>query len=120
MNAEFVKTMNAIAEGTPRDINDPTDDTTFERKSKDVVKLYRVSDASGSLEITEVGGYPLSRDMLDSNVSDKILLWNAHVYVHMHTRLTEFVTIILQLDILLSVYLSLGTSCTIVHVYVPL
>ena len=68
MNPEFVKTMNAIAEGTPKDINDPTDDTTFERTSKDSVKLYRVSDASGSLEITEAGSYPLSRDLLDSNV----------------------------------------------------
>ena len=69
MDAEFVKTMNAIAEGTPKDITDATDDTTFERTSKDAVKLYRVSDASGSLEITEVGSYPLSRDLLDSNVS---------------------------------------------------
>ena len=77
MNPEFVKKMNAIAEGTPRDITDPTDDTTFERKSKDAVKLYRVSDASGSLEITEVGGYPLSRDLLDSNVSDTVR--HAHI-----------------------------------------
>ena len=69
MNPEFVKTMNAIAEGTPKDIVDATDDTTFERTSRDKVKLYRVSDASGSLEITEVGTYPLSRDLLDSNVS---------------------------------------------------
>ena len=41
MIAEFVQKMNAIAEGTPRDIRDATDDTTFERKSKDLVKLYR-------------------------------------------------------------------------------
>lgn len=69
MDPEFVKTMNAIAEGTPKDISDPTDDTTFERTSKSSVKLYRVSDASGALEITEAGAYPLSRDLLDSNVS---------------------------------------------------
>ena len=69
MDPEFVKTLNAIAEGTPKDICDPTDDTTFERISRDSVKLYRVSDASGSLEITEAGSYPLSRDLLDSNVS---------------------------------------------------
>lgn len=67
MNDEFVKTMNAIAEGTPKDIKDPTDDTTFERVSKESVKLYRVSDASGSLEVTEVGNYPLSRELLDTN-----------------------------------------------------
>ena len=70
MNDEFVKTMNAIAEGTPKDIKDPTDDTTFERVSKESVKLYRVSDASGSLEVTEVGNYPLSRELLDTNVGD--------------------------------------------------
>lgn len=67
MHAEFVKTMNAIAEGTPKDIKDATDDDTFERKSRDSVTLYRVSDASGSIEISQVGKYPLKRDMLDSN-----------------------------------------------------
>ena len=30
MLAEFVKTMNAIADGTPKDIQNATDDTTFE------------------------------------------------------------------------------------------
>ena len=41
MQAEFVKTMNAIAEGTPKDIQKATDDETFERKSRDLVTLYR-------------------------------------------------------------------------------
>ena len=41
MQAEFVKTMNAIAEGTPKDIQKATDDDTFERKSRDLVTLYR-------------------------------------------------------------------------------
>jgi len=63
-----VKTMNAAAEGTPRDIQAASDDSTFERKSKDLVKLYQVSDASGVLEINEIGSYPLKRDMLDTNV----------------------------------------------------
>ena len=31
--------------------------------------VHRVSDASGSLEVTEVGEKPLKRDQLDSNVS---------------------------------------------------
>ena len=68
MSDEFVKTMNSVADGTPRDIEEATDDSTFERKSKDLVKLYRVSDESGSLEISEVGSYPLKREMLDTNV----------------------------------------------------
>ena len=41
MQAEFVKTMNAIAEGIPKDIQKATDDDTFERKSRDLVTLYR-------------------------------------------------------------------------------
>lgn len=41
MQAEFVKTMNAIAEGIPKDIQNATDDETFERKSRDLVTLYR-------------------------------------------------------------------------------
>jgi len=75
MTDEFVKTMNAAADGTPRDIQLATDDATFERKSKDLVKLYQVSDASGFLEINEVGSYPLKRDMLDTNVSWSTVLY---------------------------------------------
>ena len=41
MLADFVRKMNDIADGTPKDIGDATDDTTFERKSKDLVTLYR-------------------------------------------------------------------------------
>ena len=38
----FIKNMNAVVvDGTPRDIQPPTDDTTFERKSRELVKLYR-------------------------------------------------------------------------------
>ncbi len=37
----FVRKMNDIADGTPKDISDATDDVTFERKSKDLVTLYR-------------------------------------------------------------------------------
>ena len=68
MPDEFVRKMNEIADGTTRDIQAPTDDTTFERKSRDLVKLYQVSDESGMLTVTEVGGYPLKRELLDSKV----------------------------------------------------
>lgn len=79
MSDEFVKKMNSVADGTPRDIQDATDDSTFERTSKDLIKLYRVSDESGALEITEVGNYPLKREMLDTNVS--LQKWN-HIFYH--------------------------------------
>ena len=68
MPDEFLRKMNEIGEGTKGDIQPPTDDTTFERKSRDLVKLYQVSDESGELTVTEVGGYPLKRELLDSKV----------------------------------------------------
>ncbi len=41
-SGEFIKRMNAVVvEGTPRDIQLPQDDATFERKSRELVKLYR-------------------------------------------------------------------------------
>lgn len=47
---DFVKKLNAEGEGTPRDIQPPTDDATFERQSRDAVKLYRyVSTYTGLL-----------------------------------------------------------------------
>ena len=65
MNPEFV---TAITDGSPEDIKPATDDVMFERKSRELVKLYRVSDESGELEITEVGKYPLKRELLESKV----------------------------------------------------
>lgn len=41
MDPEFIKKMNAIAEGVPKDIKAATDDATFERKNKEKLKLYR-------------------------------------------------------------------------------
>ena len=76
MDPEFVKTMNAIGDGIPKDIQPATDDVTFERKSRDLVKLYRVSDESGELEITEVGNYPLKRELLESKVH--VYTYNGH------------------------------------------
>jgi len=41
-SGDFIKNMNAVVvDGTPRDVKPATDDTTFERKSRDLVKLYR-------------------------------------------------------------------------------
>jgi hypothetical protein len=64
---EFVREMMKVAEGEKKDIGPSTDDITFERKSKEQLKLYKVSDASGELEITDVGTYPLKRELLDTN-----------------------------------------------------
>eukprot|EP00731_Ephydatia_muelleri_P020263 Em0012g1088a len=69
MPADFIKLMNATADGTPRDIQKEVDDLTFEKKAKEAVKLYKVSDASGDLKIDEVGAFPLKREQLDSKDS---------------------------------------------------
>ena len=82
-NFSFMKKMNKFAEGDLGDIQLPTDDTTFERKSRDLVKLYQVSDESGMLTVTEVGGYPLKRELLDSKVFTKLctyLFFSCFVY----------------------------------------
>ncbi|KAL8603877.1 hypothetical protein ACOMHN_049695 [Nucella lapillus] len=56
--------------GSQEDIraaDDGGDDTEFERTAAEEIKLFRVSDASGSVEVTEVGEKPLKREHLDSN-----------------------------------------------------
>ena len=87
MLPQFLDSMRDKAEGTPADIQEPTDDSAFEKRSRELVTLYRyaplmhpvsnnsswphphrVSDASGSLEVTPVGKYPLKREMLDTKV----------------------------------------------------
>ncbi|CAH1246516.1 AVIL [Branchiostoma lanceolatum] len=42
-------------------------DAAHERNADHEVKLYKVSDASGDLEVTEVAGKPLKKDHLDTN-----------------------------------------------------
>ena len=44
------------------------DDAESENAANREVKLYKISDASGSLEITEVSGMPLTQDMLSAEV----------------------------------------------------
>ena len=68
MPADFIKQMNATAEGTPRDIQKEVDDLTYEKKAKELVKLYKVTDVSGDVQIDEVGSYPLKRELLNSKV----------------------------------------------------
>eukprot|EP00033_Pygsuia_biforma_P000337 GCRY01000410.1.p1 GENE.GCRY01000410.1~~GCRY01000410.1.p1 ORF type:complete len:799 (+),score=281.68 GCRY01000410.1:122-2518(+) len=56
-------------------------DEQFEKSSKEALKLFRVCDESGTLEVTQVGSHPLTKEMLDTNdcfiVSDQteIFVW---------------------------------------------
>lgn len=47
--------------------DDGGDDIEFERTLAEAIKLFRVSDESGSLEVSEVAEKPLKRDHLDSS-----------------------------------------------------
>ena len=96
MDPEFTKTMNAICEDTPKDIQPPTDDKTFERKSKDLVKLFRVSDASGSLEVAEVGCYPLKRELLDPQVRVLVSGRGCALMCCVADRMPSFWTLVLE------------------------
>nr|WAQ15589.1 villin [Halisarca dujardinii] len=64
---EFIRDMMKAADGMKTDISPATDDATYERQSKEQLTLYKVSDASGELEVTEISHYPLKREMLDTN-----------------------------------------------------
>ena len=54
---------------SPEDVLETSnvDDSEAESSANRSVKLYKISDASGSLQIKEVSGMPLTQDMLDNN-----------------------------------------------------
>ncbi|XP_015765697.1 PREDICTED: advillin-like [Acropora digitifera] len=53
--------------GEIKDASEGGDDVAFEKHSQQSVSLYRVSDESGTLEITPVDEMPLRKEHLDSN-----------------------------------------------------
>lgn len=53
--------------GEIKDASEGGDDVAFEKHSQQSVSLYRVSDESGTLEITPVNEMPLRKEHLDSN-----------------------------------------------------
>ena len=46
MLPQFLDAMRDNAEGTPADIQEPTDDSAFEKRSRELVTLYRYKDYS--------------------------------------------------------------------------
>ncbi|KAK3760676.1 hypothetical protein RRG08_010649 [Elysia crispata] len=54
------------SEGPIKTADEAGDDHEYERKSQEETKLYRVSDASGQLQLTEVAQKPLKREHLES------------------------------------------------------
>ncbi|XP_065183499.1 gelsolin, cytoplasmic-like [Sycon ciliatum] len=65
-NADFFKDLGT-KESKIAPASAAADDAAFERKNASSVKLFKVSDASGSLKVEEVGSKPLKYAMLDTN-----------------------------------------------------
>ena len=53
------------------------EDTESDAATKRSVTLYKISDASGSLEVSEVSGLPLKQEMLNAQV----ILKNRNIYL---------------------------------------
>ncbi|ESO84882.1 hypothetical protein LOTGIDRAFT_221805 [Lottia gigantea] len=64
---KFFKALGSEGEISIKNEENGGDDREFERMEQENVKLMRVSDASGQLEIEEKGSKPLKRTDLDSN-----------------------------------------------------
>ncbi|XP_067673342.1 advillin-like [Haliotis asinina] len=65
---KFFNSLGCLAsECSIKSADEGGDDREFERVAQDTVTLYRVTDASGSLEVNEVASKPLKREDLDSN-----------------------------------------------------
>jgi hypothetical protein len=62
-NAEFWSTLG----GTEADVGAATDDAAAEKAASGALKLYKASDETGSLTITEVASGKLTKDMLDTS-----------------------------------------------------
>ncbi|GFO12419.1 advillin, partial [Plakobranchus ocellatus] len=63
-DAAFFKALGS--NGPIKTADQAGDDQEYERKVQEEIKLLRVSDASGELQLTEVGQKPLKREHLDS------------------------------------------------------
>ena len=71
-------------------------DSEAELSAHRSVKLYKISDASGSLKIEEVSGMPLTQDMLDPHVRN--------LPAEMHPTLFSYKTTLFCLKILITIY----------------
>lgn len=76
-DSEFFQELGG--KGTIKEATD--DDAEYEKKKGTALKLYRVSDASGSLKIEEIASGVLKKEMLDSNdafivdTSQQLFVW---------------------------------------------
>lgn len=68
--SDYIHFFEALGEGSRDDVPDDTtssDDETYERTEESLATLYKVSDATGSLQVTKVAQKPLTSNLLDPN-----------------------------------------------------
>lgn len=78
------KFFEVLGSGSPSDIPDESaggDDEEFETSQEKVVTLYRVSDASGRMEVSKVSSKPLQQSVLDTNDCFILDTTDANIYV---------------------------------------
>lgn len=81
---EVKRFFELLGGGSPLDVPDESaggDDETFESSVEKVVTLHRVSDATGSMKITQVAEKPLKQAMLDSNDCFILDTADSNIYV---------------------------------------
>ncbi|XP_017785495.1 PREDICTED: gelsolin, cytoplasmic [Nicrophorus vespilloides] len=83
-SSEYDEYFSKLGEGSQSEVPDESaggDDEQFEKQQEHVVTLYKVSDASGTLETTEIGQKPLLQSMLDTNDCFILTTESANIYV---------------------------------------
>lgn len=73
-----------LGSGSPADLPDESaggDDEAFEAAQEKVVTLYRVSDASGRMDLSKVSSKPLQQSALDTNDCFILDTTDANIYV---------------------------------------
>ena len=74
---QFFDALGISADEVPE--TSAVDDSESENAVNREVKLYKISDASGSLDISEVSGMPLTQDMLNAEVRFENALYSVYI-----------------------------------------
>lgn len=67
---EFFKVLGSGSPSSVPEASTSEEDEEFERNDANAVTLYKVSDASGRLQVDTISIKPLRQDMLKTEVSD--------------------------------------------------
>lgn len=81
---EIQEFFDKLGSGSPSEVPEESaggDDQEFESSQERTVTLYRVSDASGSLQVTKVGSKPFQQSALDTNDCFILDTTDSNIYV---------------------------------------